>query len=145
MNRTMKYLPIVTSLDPIRDRGYTSMVVGLYEFYFTSVPCKITMASERRVTHDLLFFVLSFFLVFCLFFYLFVFLLLVFQSVYSPMYTKNRTFGIWLSNLRFIKKFFVKNRNVFFFNYNTLVTAHDTTAIYLWNLWTTTVDWKMSL
>ena len=84
------------------------------------------MASEHRVTRDLLFFVLfffCFFLVFCLFF-LFVFCFffsLVFESVYSPYLHENEDISAFGIQIVFVKKFCVKNRNVFFFNYNTLV------------------------
>ena len=84
------------------------------------------MASEHRVTRDLLFFVLSFFfpffLVFCLFF-LFVcfFFSLVFESVYSPYVHENEDISAFGIQIVFVKKFCVKNRNVFFFSYNTLV------------------------
>ena len=70
------------------------------------------MASEHRVTRDLLFFVLSFFfsffLVFCLFF-LFVFFFvffssLVFESVYSPYVHENEDISAFGIQIVFVKK-----------------------------------------
>ena len=68
------------------------------------------MASEHRVTRDLLFFVLSFFfffsffLVFCLFFYLFFFFSLVFESVYSPYVHENEDISAFGIQIVFVKK-----------------------------------------
>ena len=68
------------------------------------------MASEHRVTRDLLFFVLSFFFsffpVFCLFFfYFFVFFFsLVFESVYSPYVHENEDISAFGIQIVFVKK-----------------------------------------
>ena len=67
------------------------------------------MASEHRVTRDLLFFVLSFFfpffLVFCLFFlFVFFFFALVFESVYSPYVHENEDISAFGIQIVFVKK-----------------------------------------
>ena len=67
------------------------------------------MASEHRVTRDLLFFVLSFFfsffLVFCLFFlFVFFFFSLVFESVYSRYVHENEDISAFGIQIVFVKK-----------------------------------------
>ena len=68
------------------------------------------MASEHRVTRDLLFFVLSFFFFFLfssvLFVFLFVFFFfsLVFESVYSPYVHENEDISAFGIQIVFVKK-----------------------------------------
>lgn len=45
----------------------------------------------------------------------------MFESVYSPYVHENEDISAFGIQIVFVKKFCVKNRNVFFFNYNTLV------------------------
>ena len=45
----------------------------------------------------------------------------MFESVYSPYVHENEDISAFGIQIVFVKKFCVKNRSVFFFNYNTLV------------------------